>query len=158
MKTRELLQIELWSKRTTRKILVGLGIVYLGVVAWFAVDRYWLTPGERSAGRAALVQIDELQNFGSDGIEDFAVRARQAKEKLEAAQQAAWTMRDKAVATGLTAYLSLTLIDQEMQRRQSIQPRHAFQTPADDAIAQGIVSSGKKASLSIRLELHNALD
>ena len=80
MKVRELLHIDLWSKRTSRKVFVGIGIVfvivYAGNAALSVVERHWLTPGERSAARAALLQIDELQNLVQSSDQDFSTKAK----------------------------------------------------------------------------------
>jgi hypothetical protein len=66
MKVRELLQIELWSKITSRKICIGIGIVIVGLFSWCEVEKYWLTPGERDAGWTALAQIEELEKLQID--------------------------------------------------------------------------------------------
>jgi hypothetical protein len=64
MKIRELLQYELWSKRTTWKILVVLALVLLlGYGIWRGYERFWISSGVRESGRAALAQIDALQEL-----------------------------------------------------------------------------------------------
>src|ERR1017187_1806143 len=101
MKVRELLQIEIWSKRTSWKILVWLGIVLgvlvvvLGVV--LAVEALWLTSGERKVASAALAEIDAMQNLVQVGGNDFEARDQRAKEMVEAADRASWTIRDRQV-------------------------------------------------------------
>ncbi len=74
MNVRELLQTEIWSKETSRKILrrtwrivrpvaVVSGILVLLLAVVFAVEWYWLTSGERKAGRTALAKIEELEQL-----------------------------------------------------------------------------------------------
>ena len=112
MKVRELLQIEIWSKRTSWKILVWLGIVLgvlvvvLGVV--LAVEALWLTSGERKVASAALAEIDAMQNLVQVGGNDFEARDQRAKEMVEAADRASWTIRDRQVAFDLSFYLTET--------------------------------------------------
>ena len=116
MKVRELLQIEIWSKETsrrilawTRKILVRLGVVLgvlvvvIGVI--LAIEMSWLTSGERKVAGAALVEIDAMQNLVSASDGEFEARDKQAKEAIEAAERAAWTIRDKGAVSDLSYYL-----------------------------------------------------
>ena len=124
MKVRELLQTELWSKETSRKILgrangvlvrvgivLGILVVAIGVLLLVAV--FPLTPGERNAARTALAQVDTLQDFGSNRGEDFDSRADKARRCVEAAEKAAWTGHDKNVSNMLSEYLFLTRQDHE---------------------------------------------
>ena len=73
MKVRELFQIELWSKITSRKICIGIGIVIVGLFSWCEVEKYWLTPGERDAGWTALAQIEELENSKSIQVTNLLI-------------------------------------------------------------------------------------
>jgi hypothetical protein len=153
------LQTELWSKRTTRKIFVGFAIVVAGLIAWTAIERYWLTPGERKAARAALVKIDSLQNFESISNSDFAVRDGFAKQEVDVAQRAAWTERDKEFSTALSVYLGMTEIDNESLQRQSIiEQKYPSLTQKDVKAAEEMATTEKKARLFARLFLHKALD
>ena len=159
MKIRELLQTEIWSKRTSRRILVGIGILAVGFLCWCAIEQYVLTPGERSAARAALVQVDELQDFATPSDEDFNARTKQAEEKVELAKRAASTARDKNVAVDLEAYLGLTSIDrEEMRRQKSMQQADSPLVRRDQEFELKMETAGKKARLIVRLELHRALD
>jgi hypothetical protein len=69
MNLREILQIEIWSRRTTRRIFSILGYVavalLIGLVIWFEVERHWLTKGERKTASTALRQIDGLSDANS---------------------------------------------------------------------------------------------
>jgi hypothetical protein len=129
MKVRELLQIEIWSKETSRKILdpirkilfwflpsrktlkrigivFGVLVVVLGVIV--VVEVSWLTSGERKVASAALAEIDAMQGLVSASSNDFEARDRQAKETVKAAERVAWTSRDKVAAFGLWSYLNET--------------------------------------------------
>ncbi len=108
MTIRELLQIEIWSERTTRKLLIGFGIVVaafgVGFVLWNTLDERWITPPERKAASAALVQIEVLQNFNQMSDAEYDARALQAKQKVDIAEQIAWTSQDKRIALLLLGY------------------------------------------------------
>jgi hypothetical protein len=159
MKFRELLQIELWSERTTRRIFIGFGIVVAGLIAWTAIERCWLTPGERKAARVAIEQIDSLQNFESISKSDFAVKDGQAKQEVDVAQRAAWTERDKEFVVALSMYLDLTEIDNEfLQRRLIMEQKHPSLTQRDLITAEEAAKVEKKARSFNRLLLHKALD
>lgn len=83
MKLRELSQTELWSKRTARKVFVGIGIAFwillLTAGVLYEVEMHWLTPGERSAAKAALVEIDALQNAETMNGEEFDLAEKKAQ-------------------------------------------------------------------------------
>jgi hypothetical protein len=159
MTFRELMQIELWSKETSRKILIGLAVVVVVLIAWIAVERYWLTPAERTAGRAALAQIDKLQDFGAISNGDFEARVKQMRAQVDAADRAAWTTRDKGVARTLGIYLDMTQIDQEdAQRQQVLRQSHFPISFKDEEFADDMVASGERVRLQIRYMLHGALD
>jgi len=122
MNLRELLKTELWSKRTSRKILVWLGIVIAGFFVCCAIEQYWTTPGEHKAARAALAQIDALQNLEFVSDEDFSARDKQAERQVDIARNAAWTERDKILAMDLSAYLGLTetICKSESRRNRNV--------------------------------------
>jgi len=111
MTLREVLQIEIWSKETSRTILrriwkvtrpvaVASGILILLLGAGYAVECYWLTSGEREAGKAALAKIEELEQLETNSSDGFDAMNRQAKASVAIAEQKAWTLRDKR-AVGL---------------------------------------------------------
>jgi apolipoprotein N-acyltransferase len=163
MSVRELLQTEIWSKRTSRKIWVGIGIVFgiaaVGFGTLYLVERHWLTSGEREAGKAALVQIDALQNFDLISDEDFDARAKQAEEKVEAAKQAALTIRDERVADILYVYVSGIETEQgDVKLRKLMQQKRIATTGAQQELADSISSSGKEVTQFARSVLHKALD
>jgi hypothetical protein len=127
MNVRELLQIEIWSKETSRKILepirkilfwiipsrknlirigivLGILVVVLGIA--FVIETHWTTAGERKVANDALAKIDAMQNLVQANGNDFETRDQQAKQIVEAADRAAWTIRDRQVAFLLSFYLS----------------------------------------------------
>ena len=101
MKIREILQIELWSKRTTRKILVGLGILvassFIVFWIWSKVELNWLTHGERVAAKAALKKIDELQSAGSLADAEYEKRRSEADAAIDTAERVAKTRKDTLI-------------------------------------------------------------
>ena len=159
MKIHELLQIEIWSKRTTRRILVGLGIVIAGFFAWAAVEQYWLTSGERDAAKAALAQIDGLQDFTSLSDQDFDARVKQAEAKVETAKHAAVTQRDEGLAFDLEVYLGETRIDRDQIRWALIfREKHLPVGGSRTEFGKKLDLSGTELRTLTRLELHRALD
>jgi hypothetical protein len=155
MNVRELLKTEIWSRGITRRIFVGLGIVVAGLLACTAIELYWLTPGERKAAREAMAQIDTLQNFESISNSDFVLRDEHAKQDVNVAERAAWTVRDKNIATVVSMYLGMTEIDNESSQRQSMLEQK-YPSLAQRAVE--VATDGKKARLLNRLILHAALD
>ncbi|HEU5351713.1 MAG TPA: hypothetical protein VFU55_08955 [Terracidiphilus sp.] len=116
MNVRELLRYEIWSKETSRRILrpivkilkptgIVLGsLVFLAVVV-YAIESGWLTNGERTAGKVALVQVEKLETLIDCNCDGFAVTDENAKAAVEVARQNAWTLRDRQVAALLSFYL-----------------------------------------------------
>jgi hypothetical protein len=159
MKIRELLQVEIWSKRTTRKILVGFAVVVGFLVAWQVLERYWLTPGERRAGKEAVVQIDAMQNLGLISDEDFDAKDKQAAGKVEAAEHAAWTDRDKGIADLISGYLMMTEVDRgEIQTTVLEWQRHASVKSSQEDLQRKLSLSGTEVRSMLRMELHGLLD
>jgi hypothetical protein len=163
MDLRELLKTEIWSKGTTRKILVWsgtfLGFVIAVLAIWILVEQFWLTPGERRAGRAALAQIDTMQDFESMSVQGFNAKSWQAEKELDAAQNSAWTSRDKGVSESLSLYLETTKTDQEeKQRRERLELDHPDLAPREVEWALERETTAKKVRLLFRTELHALLD
>ncbi|SRR5260370_28687737 len=129
MEIRELLQTEIWSKRTSRKILIGIGVLFVGFVLWcavYVVDKRWMTPGEHTAVRAALTQIDALQNFDGMSDAEFDSGVLLAKRKVEDAEQAAWTSRDNWAVVAVSLYFTET-----KDLRDKIKGAQNLNAPAD---------------------------
>jgi ABC-type Na+ efflux pump permease subunit len=163
MKIRELLQYELWSKRTTRKILVGIGIVVavvaLGLGAWSVVSRVWLTPEERRAARIALKQVDALQSTGSLSNEEYAKLDGQATKSVDDALQAALTRRDRAIARKLLIYETVTTLERFDAERAELAKQRHLPPPDSDPIQRESMDSIRsiEGSNSSRV-LHQILD
>jgi hypothetical protein len=158
MKIRELLQIELWTKRTSRKMFVGfgtfLGVVVAGFVIWSVVDRNWITPGERSAARVALGKLDALQGAGLFNPREFVVRAKLAGRRVDDAHQAARTTRDKMIVGELMNFQSAVVANQAMAQKQLLgQQQNSRREP--DQRMQGFGVSGLFFDSR---KLHKALD
>jgi hypothetical protein len=122
MTLREILQTELWSKQTTRKMLSGLWrvlkpvVVVLGSAAVllllvYEVESHWLTKGEREAGRVALERAEKLESLCYCRCEQFAATNEEAKKAIEDARSKAWTLRDR----GLVDWLELYRWDVDME-------------------------------------------
>jgi hypothetical protein len=166
MKVRELLQIELWSKRTSRRILVGFGIVFglvaVGLGVLFAIERYWLTRGERNAAKVALVQIEALQSCVSCGDQEFDARDKQVEQSVEIASQAGLTDRDEGVSRSLLVYLDMIESEhQEPQITRMIQERDERYPQSPDscpALEESMRLYEKQMTRLLHSELHKALD
>ncbi len=122
MNARELLQIVILSKRTVRKILVVCGIsfavLFLSAGVLYEAEMHWLTPGERSAAKAALVEIDALQNAETMNGEEFDFAEKKAQQRFQAARDAQRTYRDLEVVGVLSYYFILTTYRWDEARRE----------------------------------------
>ena len=99
MGIRELLQTELWNKRTTRRILFGTLVVIalstFGLKVWQAYQYYWLTDSERTAARIALQNINDVRKTNAASYEEFNAIIGPEKKTIAAANAAAVTERDQ---------------------------------------------------------------
>ena len=163
MKILELLQSVFWSKKALLRSLIGLGILIVTVVliagVWYEAELRWLTPGERKAGKAALGQIDSLQNLELISRKDFEAKESGLREKLDRAHQAAWTLLDGVVASELYFYLHST-----ERERAAVWEQHRMQ-PGDSSIAESdrelnrrAISDEKESVRLHRAFLHKALE
>ena len=151
MNVRELLQIEIWSRRTSWKICIGIGL-FIGVSllalgARDLVERYWLTPGERSAARAALAEIDSLDDAEPLSDQVWQTRKQSAKAKVEATAKAARTYRDTFLEMDLGLYFLKVETDHLNLRRRL----DGKQEVPVDSVFNGSTND-------IRLRLHKELD
>ncbi|MGB8030650.1 MAG: hypothetical protein WCF30_13435 [Terracidiphilus sp.] len=163
MKIREFLHYEIWSKRTSRRVLVVstvvLAVLILGLFALNAVNRNWLTPGERKAAKAALIQLDALQDSGPLSNKDFSVRAKQVGREIDEAHRAAWTTRDRIIVLKLMDYqLDIVVMRMQMQRQELTQQRKNSSADFDRKLDELMKSSGTNADGLDRLALHKELD
>lgn len=162
MKLRELLQTELWSKRNTRKILVALGIafavMFLTAGLLYEVEMHWLTPGERSAAKAALVEIDALQNAETMNGAEFHLAEKKAQQKLQTAKDARRTYRDLEAVAVLSTYLILTTNHWDEARYELDFPVSSSEIDAnrrfDSEHRQSIIEMRRR----LRSVLHKELD
>jgi hypothetical protein len=153
MNVRELLQKEIWSKKTSRKILIGFGIVVVGFCVWYALDRYWITPPERNAARVALAQIDALQKFNEMSDAEYDAGALQAKGKVDTAGQVAWTSRDEKIAAALEGYLGVTQVERSDQKQN-----FRDNNPEGENIHKANLHNSKIVRIFVGQVLHHALD
>ena len=159
MKFRELLQIEIWSKRTTRKILVGIGIVLAGYFAWAAIWEYWISPGERSAGKEALIQIETLQKLDPEAGKDFELGVQQARQKIETARAAAWTTRDSFLTLDLSMYLLTTEVDRKSPAlREKLLQGKASSFDSRLRLIEKLDSTNTESEAQLSARLHKELD
>ena len=160
MRFRELLQTEIWNKRISWKILVGfgvaLGIVLAGFIYWRVVDQNRITPGERSDARAALVQLDALQDAGFLRTEIFALRAKETGRMVDDARQAARTARDRKIVAELVSYQSTIVANHAYEEKQALaQQQNSNRKPNEwtKSLGFGIVGIDFDSR-----ELHKELD
>lgn len=163
MTLREVLQIEVWSRKTSRKIFVVSGILIvvliLGLLSLYEVETRWLTARERSTARNALKQVDALQSFGSLSDQEFKAKSKRAEIALSAAERAAFTARDKQVAFLLSTYLEGTRTDRdEIQMALSMWERHIPDTGSTTEFRKKIDLTGTEIRSATRLQLHKILD
>jgi len=167
MKIRELLQTEIWSKGTTRRIFVVLGIIFgIGLVSSFLLYEYEtrrLTQGERDSARAALAQIEWLRECGSCSYEDFQARDIQVKRAVEWADVSSSTYRDSTVVWALRGYQttaeSVYESDYEDPRiEKMIEERHLPHAPKDPEFEEKRRLSNQKLIRFWHLALHKTLD
>ena len=158
MAIRELLQVELWSKGTTRKILAGLAVVVVGFGVVFTAEVRWLSPGERVAAKAALVELDKLQNPDSEMRGEF-LKETKAREMIDAADHAAWTLRDDRLVQGLKSYADwLEFRESEAQIRSSEEQLQGGITDLDRKQDGENILLDRKVGAYVSGALHNVLD
>jgi len=163
MTFREVLQIEVWSKSTTRKILVAsgtlIGILVLGVLVFYQVETHWLTAKEQAAATEALKQIDGLQGFGSLSDHEFETKSRGVEAAVDKANGAAFTERDKQLAFLISAYFEETRTDrEELQIAEMMWDRHLPESDSRTQFGKKIDLTGTEIRTLTRLQLHKILD
>jgi hypothetical protein len=159
MKLRELLQIELWSKRTTRRILVGFVVAVIAFGVVFTVEVKWTTPGERDAAKRALAELDALQKLDSGNYQESAKKTFQADKMIDAADQAASTLRDERIVRELRSYSDWIQYTANVAETRRIEKRlPGGKTDANQVLdQQADVLNGMVGVLSSGM-LHKALD
>ena len=157
MKFRELLQTEIWSKRTTRKIFVAIGMVFAGYFACAAVEEHWISPAEHKAGREALAQIEALKKIDPEKDKDFELGVQQAQQKIETARTVAWTTRDSFLTLDLSMYLLMTEVD----RKAPAMREKLLQGKAPDSrrrLFEKLQSTSTESNTQLSVRLHKELD
>jgi hypothetical protein len=163
VKVRELLQIEIWSKKALRRILVGFGIFIVVLVIGFGVlyevAYHWLTPGERRTGSAVLAQIDAIQNLETMSRDDFEAREIGLPERMRAANDAARTIRDMEVSATLFVYLLKTERERaDVWEQNHLKAGDPSVTDSDRELRWKKIEGEKKQLRFYRAVLHKALD
>jgi predicted negative regulator of RcsB-dependent stress response len=159
MKFRELLRYEIWSKRTTRKIVIGFvifaGLLYVGWKTWYEFQLHWLTKGERIAAKLALQKIDALQDEDTLSDEELDFRQHEAVAALEAAGNAARTIKDNLVSMELgDCYLDPMLLKAAKQRlMQQGKWRDRKRDPEEETIESSLITNAQQNCASVRKEL-----
>jgi hypothetical protein len=173
MNVRELLQIEIWSKETSRKILrrtwrilrpvaVVFGVLVLLLAVVFAVEWYWLTSGERQAGRTALAKIEELEKLEWNASDGFDAIDSQVKPSVTVAKLKAWTLRDRNASAMLELYLWELETEHENRIRESRLRLIAIERhqnwPSNPELEKEHRDSQAQIFSSMRSYLHKQLD
>jgi hypothetical protein len=121
MNVRELLRHEIWSTRTTWKILIVSAVVLIsgyGILRGY--ELYWITSGVRESGRTAFEQIEELQELSTSCDEaGFKTNAESADSEIRIAEERVHTYRDIEIMSRLTDYLMSVRISHLWICRQS---------------------------------------
>lgn len=158
MTLRELLRIEIWSKRTSRRLMIGFAVVVVLLAVLDVTETRWITPAEGRTARAALAQIDRLQNLGVMNDSEYRAASAQAKAAVSFAEQAAKTQRDDQIVSVLSGYLMLTDMErneQQLQLKWSASPNERFRKLS---VRDPRTVSGSKASREFLSQvLHRAL-
>jgi hypothetical protein len=159
MDVRELLRCEIWSKKTTRRILVTFGVVLvvwlLGFEGWQGVSRHWLAKGERAAAQIALQRIDEWKNVGLKSPE-FIAAGERARKAMGDAEAAARTDRDRATVFLLN--ICVATITEDRIRRELTDTSSDKITPEQRAARVKYLSDISRSQETIRRNTGNACE
>jgi hypothetical protein len=163
MSFREILQFELWSKQTSRKLMkvfgAGFTIFVLLVFCLYLFDTKWISSEERRTAKVALALVDSLQQQYLEGDEkDYEAKAQRAKDAVNAAVHAAMTSRDDQIANALFAYV--TEIDVARGNRKTdrmMQERHIVFKYSDPESNAKLAALETELAHSVSLGLHQAL-
>jgi hypothetical protein len=173
MNFREILQIEIWSKRTTRKVvsglwrvlkpvMVGLGSAAVLLFVFYEVEARWLTSDERQAARAALAKAETLEPQRFCRCERFAAADAETKEAIEVAREKARTLRDNRVLGLLDLYRWQMVEESEDDLRymqvEEFRVRRHIESPADQDFEEKRKNSMSNVFSSLREVLHKELD
>ncbi len=160
MSVREILQYELWSKKTSRRILLGGLVVALmvmtGLKAWQIYEFNWLSDGERKAARVALARIDELRTDNPSNYDDLKAMNDFADSAIAAADAKAVTERDAITSMQLRNCEFMLLVKVGIELR----PGEGATKEQLDARAKLLARFAKLSDSASRdcEALHNALN
>jgi hypothetical protein len=165
MGIREVLQTEIWSTETSRKIfravmrtVTAVGLLLVFVVVWYVVSNAWLTRSERRTAQVALSEIDALQYLDRLRDDEYAIQYKQADANVHIAEQAAWTRRDKLIAMLLSNYLMYTDIRRsDYSTRLKLSNSSDYRSRKYEQLASQNVESSISTSAIQSLMLHDAL-
>ena len=167
MAWREVLQTEIWSKQTSRRIWKVLGCwsvttVVLGA-AFIVVELKWLTPQERSVARNALAEIESLRKSLKGDEAEYRSRKEDAEAGAALAESQAWTRRDRKLAELLRGYLFMIEMEYEEPRMearsQEFHRRHPERTASEtDSDRAQRLQTGRQVREFVGKVLHDTLD
>jgi hypothetical protein len=99
---RDWLQMEIWSPRTTKRLLKIAGaVLVVGFTAGLVLE-YWLNPVERRDVSAMLEQARNVRNSSKASFEQQREKGTEIESQAEGA---AWTLRDKRIETAASIAL-----------------------------------------------------
>jgi hypothetical protein len=114
MKTvREWMQTEVWSTRTSKKIVLSGLILLLVAFGVLLIFEHWSNPWEHQAAKAMLKHAEMVRSARS---EDFSREVEAAKASEDLAERRAWTNRDQQVE----AVVSGVIVAAEICRKSEL--------------------------------------
>ncbi|MGD0914187.1 MAG: hypothetical protein ABR928_20035 [Terracidiphilus sp.] len=130
---------------------IAAGVLVTLLVVWYEAERHWLTPGERSAAKASLVEIDLLQNAESmNGIE-FDSAEKKAQFEFGVARDLVRTRRDEETVALLSLYLISTTSPWDNARSALEDPGASI-----DGDPKSVLKSWN-SGVALRMQLHTLL-
>lgn len=163
MTVREFLQIELWSKNTTRKIVKVVGVCFGSLVVvgavFLALELGWINPHERSTAKIALADIEGLRQISAESEDEYKTRKVKAEVAAESALEAAWTWRDERICTAISAYLTLVEMQhEEPQRRAMLHDFYQKHPQFKESDTQEADALSKQVIHMVGTNLHRVLE
>jgi hypothetical protein len=159
MTLRKLLQIEIWSKRTTRRIWFFLLVCIVVFFVWKLIDANWLTQKERVVARNALHRIEILNDANSSDVEALKREHQEVETAIQNAEAVAVTQRDKLISMDLTACSMgleskwMDLIRQKLIQTERIKKSSADREERDKKLSIMLQSVSQNACLNLHKEL-----
>jgi len=120
MTLRDVLQIEIWSKRTTRRLMSGFLVVFglwmLWGVGW-AVWGSWVTPFEKRAIRNALTETAKVRQFRGDESDAYRAQVAKARSAVEVCRKREISSYDEQIVWLVELDLDSALDDERAWQR-----------------------------------------